>query len=217
MYIAIYWPQEGKVFEGTLEALEVVDNIYLSLTVRYADGDVETHVESDDDFDWTYVNVLDREPVAEPRPLWRWADLPFHARAAMQGALEELLHVKLVHVLTQANVVRLGRFCSIRLKWTHEMHMLFFGSVQDVLMDTDDEMVTTLAPLCKKLPHKRIGHQKGTQRLQICARGLVRRSKNGASTQVFFAYSRYDLRTVEGNEKLVNMWAPVQGTPGVKK
>jgi len=108
--------------------------------------------------------------------------------------------------------VRPGTFSSVLLDWNASDHLFYFGTLGDLLLEDDQAMVQWLCPVSQELPWKRIGHRKGDQRLQVCAKGLARRTKKGR-TKIFFAYSRFDL--LEG--VLVNQWAPVEGVPGAKK
>ncbi len=108
--------------------------------------------------------------------------------------------------------VRPGTFASVLLDWNSSDHQFYFNTLDDLLLDTDKAMVQWLCPVSQELPWKRIGHRKGDQRLQVCVKGLARRTKKGR-TKIFFAYSRFDL--LEG--VWVNQWAPVEGVPGAKK
>ena len=96
--------------------------------------------------------------------------------------------------------------------WTDSDHLFFFGTLSDIQLETDDQMASVLFPVTKELPRKRIGHHKTDDCLQICAKGLVRRTKAG-NTRIVFAYSRFDL--VDGRR--VNRYASIRGNPWDKK
>ena len=209
-----YWRGEGKAFEGRV--VEVVkQGTSLAYRIHYADGDEELHDEDDDSFELEDFHILEKEePEAGAfKTAWSHSDAPLGMQIAMKRHMEGLIRERLIHFITLKKPRRPGAYMSIIIKsWTDSDHLFFFGTLSDIQLDTDDQMASVLFPVTKELPRKRIGHRKTDDCLQICAKGLVRRTKAG-NTRIVFAYSRFDL--VEGRR--VNRYASIRGSPWDKK
>ena len=209
-----YWRGEGRAFEGRV--VEVVkQDTSLAYRIQYADGDEELHDEEDDSFELEDFHILEKEEPESGafKPAWNYSDAPFGMQIALKRHMEGLIRKRLIHFITPKKPRRPGAYMSIIIKsWTEFDHLFFFGTLSDIQLQTDDQMASVLFLVTKKLPRKRIGHRKTDDCLQICAKGLVRRTQAG-NTRLVFAYSRFDL--VDGRR--VNRYASIRGNPWDKK
>ncbi len=208
--MAKLWRGQGKVYVGTISSITTdAAGTPVGVSVHYEDGDNVAHDAGDESWD-----LCD---FAEPgqgssTAAWTPQNLPYGARVWVLRHMEATVKDKIHAYITLKKPVRKATYSSVLLDWSDEDHKFFFNTLDDLLFVDDQAMVQWLCPMSKELPWKRIGHVKGDQRIQVCAKGLARRTKKGR-TKIFFAYSRFDL--VDG--VLVNQYEPVQGIPGKKK
>ena len=149
-------------------------------------------------------------------PDFKWADIPDAAQQWMLRHLEHSIERELHRIITYRPVVRQGSYSSAVIHgWTAADHVAFFGTTKDVTWDNDDEMAAKLFPLSRELPWKRIGHRLGDQYMQVCGKGVARRTEK--STIIYFTYSRFDFDA--NSNTYENRYAPIEDTvvPGKRR
>jgi hypothetical protein len=94
----------------------------------------------------------------------------------------------------------LGRYTSIRMEWTEHDHRFFFGQVEPILIESDQEMIDLLFPFAEKLPFKAVGRRSSKRapltKIQVCAKALVKRTPK--CTTIFFDYSQFNCSAEDG-------------------
>lgn len=140
------------------------------------------------------------------------ADVPIGAQQMMRRHMENYLHQRLDRYLALKPNRRPGTYFYVVLDWTERDHLFFFQSLEPIHVHSDEELWKYLAPVSKQPIWKRIGHRKNENRLQICGKGLIRRTSSNKTT-VFFTYTRLD--KVDG--QFVDRWVRPIGNPWDKR
>jgi hypothetical protein len=201
-----HWKTEDKAFEGRVVGVRDDKGVRV-IEVAYVDRDRVAHREDDDSWDEDDWVVLSNEPQHDGS-IWNKATTD--QIRFVKRHMEIHLHSKLKLFLQQKRQHRTTLSSVMIEEWTGEDHLLFFGTTDEIVIHTNDDMTRLFAPVCGNLPIKRVGRSKDSDmRLCVCAPGMIRRGSG--STVVFFAYNQYH-RIREGVWE--EMWlAEVAGTP----
>merc|ERR1711991_21019 len=96
-----------------------------------------------------------------------------------------------------------GRYSSIRLEWTEHDHRFFFGGLEEIEIESDQEMIDVLFSFAGKLPFKAVGRRTSKrappQKIQVCAKALVKRTPK--STMIYFDFAEFRLRDSQWERK----------------
>lgn len=184
-----------------------------TVSVVYDDQTKEEHCEDDSSWDENDFMVL---PDAPSPPKQRRIDQgifspsPAQLRSMLKRHMEARIIDKLYYLILLKRPVRTNSFHSVLVDFSAADHLFFFGTMDPIHLNNDDEMRAILTPVSSELPSKRIGRARGNQRIFVCAKGLVARTAKNTKTRIVFAYSRFDQQE---DKSWLNCWTPVAGTP----
>jgi hypothetical protein len=114
---------------------------------------------------------------------------------------------------------RPGAYSQVRVEWAEYNHRFFFGHLDPIEIDSDEEMIDVLFKGYEQLPFKAVGRRESKKaprsKIQVCSKALVTRS--GKLTIIHFDFSQFDERTDGEKSWYERRWSPPNSIIGKRQ